>query len=212
MGISHSFRRLGRVATMLATLDFQRLAYLMWLRYQRLEFGAVNYVSPEVGTWHAPSGGPALAKVIRAVQVPKEAVALDLGVGMGLAAITLSQYFSLVLGVDLSPELIAAAKRNITKLNISNIQLHCADARQFSSELDQVTLVYMYNPFPASVMSVVCENLRQSLQRSPRRLTVIYKNPVCHDVVVAAGFIHQRDYHIASNQPFAVYEANNRER
>jgi cyclopropane fatty-acyl-phospholipid synthase-like methyltransferase len=191
---------------MLATCDFAALAYALWLRWHRLEFQHADYVSKEDGNSHQHSGGPKLAKVLRSLHIPKESVALDLGVGMGISALTLSHHFSLVIGVDLSPELIAIAKCNITKMQVSNIELYCADARAFIEGLERVTHVYMFNPFPETVMSVVMANIRQSLERRPRRFMIIYKFPVCHETIIAAGFAHKRTFHLRHSHPFAIYE------
>ena len=62
---------------------------------------------------------------------------------MGIASLTLCRHFSLVIGVELSPELVAIAKRNVARMRVANIELHCADARLFSTGLDRVTHVYM---------------------------------------------------------------------
>ncbi len=206
MSIENRFHRLARIGSMLATWDFAPLAYALWLRWHRLEFQYADYVSEKDGFTHQHSGGPKLTKVLRSVQIPKGSVALDLGVGMGIAALTLSHHFSIVIGVDLSPELIAIAKRNITRMQVSNIELYCADARAFTEGLERVTHVYMANPFPETVMSVVMENIRQSLVRRPRRLMIIYKFPTCHETILAAGFAHRRTFHLKHSHPFAVYE------
>jgi tRNA1(Val) A37 N6-methylase TrmN6 len=192
---------------MLATCDFSPLAYALWIRWRHLEFKSANNILSNDGFSHSPSGGPVLARVIRSLAIPEGSVALDVGVGMGLAALTLSRYFKLVIGVDHSSELIAAAKRNVAKMRVGNIELHCADARVFSDRLDQVSHVYMFNPFPEAVMSVVMENLRRSLMRAPRRLIIIYMLPVCHKAVVAAGFVHKRDFQFRHSHRFAIYEA-----
>jgi cyclopropane fatty-acyl-phospholipid synthase-like methyltransferase len=160
----------------------------------------------EDGNSHQHSGGPKLAKVLRSMHIPEGSVALDLGVGMGIAALTLSQHFSSVIGVDLSPELIAIAKRNIAKMQVSNIELHCADARTFTEGVERVTHIYMFNPFPVTVMSMVMENIRQSLAKRPRRLIIIYKFPVCHETIIAAGFAHKHTFNLRNSHPFAVYE------
>jgi SAM-dependent methyltransferase len=200
-------RRLIRIARMLITCDFLPLVYAVWVRCRRLEFSGGKYVSPENGFSHQHSGGPVLAKVIRSLAIPEGSVVLDLGVGTGMSALTLSRYFDLVIGVDLSPELIAAAKRNVARMGVGNIELHCADARAFNDGLDRVTHVYMFNPFPEAVVNVVLGNLRRSLSRAPRPLMIIYYYPTCHKAVVAAGFVHKRDFQFRHSHRFAIYEA-----
>lgn len=204
--LMNRFHRLARIGTMFTTCDFAALSYALWLRWHRLEFQYADYVAKEDGNSHQHSGGPKLTKVLRSLHIPKGSVVLDLGVGMGIAALTLSQFFSLVIGVDLSPELIVIAKRNITKMRVSNIELYCADARVFTGGLDRVTHVYMFNPFPETVMSVVMQNIRQSLERHPRPFMIIYKFPVCHETIIAAGFSYKRTFHLRHSHPFAVYE------
>jgi len=44
----------------------------------------------------------------------------------------------------------------------------------------------MYNPFPCNVLEAVLANVRASLARRERTLTLIYKNPICQDALVAA--------------------------
>lgn len=207
MSSENGFHRLTRLGTMIATCDFAPVAYALWLRWHRLEFQYADYVSVEDGNSHQHSGGPKLTKVLRSMHIPKGSVALDLGVGMGIAALTLSHHFSVVIGVDLSPELIAIAKRNIAKMQVSNIELHCADARTFTEGVERVTHIYMFNPFPETVMSRVVENIKQSLARHPRRLIIIYKFPVCHETIIAAGFAHKHTFNLRNSHPFAVYEA-----
>jgi hypothetical protein len=203
-------RRARRIAAMLASGDASSLAFALWLRWNRLEFGYAEYSSPIDGTTHAHSGGPILDKVVRSLDVPDDAVALDLGAGMGIAALTLSRHFSSVIGVELSPEFIAAARRNVAKMKVGNIVLHCGDARFFTEGLDSVTHVYMFNPFPEPVMAATMANLAQSIERVPRELTIIYKLPVYHDAVVAAGFVHRRDIVFKHAHPFAIYDSGSR--
>ena len=202
-----SCHRVVRIARMLVTCDWSPLEYAMWARWHGLEVSYANYDLPEHGSGPHSSGGPDLAKVIRSLHIPEDSTALDIGVGMGLAALTLSRYFNLVIGIDHSPELIAAARRNARKMRIDHIQLHCVDARLFRDGLDQVTHVYMFNPFPEAVMGVVMQNLRRSLERAPRPLTIIYLLPACHRTILAAGFVHKRDIQLRHSHPFAIYEA-----
>jgi SAM-dependent methyltransferase len=200
------FHRLARAGRMLATFDFAPVAHALWLRWHRLEFHYADTILREDGNAHQHSGGPKLARVLRSIDIPNGSVALDLGVGMGIAALTLSRHFSSVIGVDLSPELIAIARRNMDRMQVQNIELHCADARTFTEGLERVTHVYMFNPCPEMVMSGVMENLRQSIARRPRVLTIIYNNPVWHETVVAAGFAHKHTFKLRNCHPFAVYE------
>jgi len=115
-------------------------------------------------------------------------VAIDLGVGMGIAALTLARHFEHVIGVDCSEDMIAAAHRNIQKLRVTNIELYVSDARHFTANIDRVSYVYMFNPFPETIMTAVMDNLCRSLERMPRAMTIIYNFPICHDALISYGF------------------------
>jgi hypothetical protein len=51
------------------------------------------------------------------------------------------------------------------------------------------------------------KNIQASLERVPRRLTLIYKNPGDHDLVVGAGFRQILEFtHVVPH--YRIYEAN----
>jgi hypothetical protein len=84
----------------------------------------------------------------------------------------------------------------------------CADAAEFR-ELDDYEYFYLYNPFPEAVMRQVVENIRGSLERRPRKVTLIYKNPIFAGALPAAGFVkvgETRQTH-PDYPPFSIYEA-----
>jgi len=49
---------------------------------------------------------------------------------------------------------------------------------------DPSNYFYFFSPFPMKIMSAVIKNIRNSLTRNPRKVTLIYCNPECHDAVV----------------------------
>jgi SAM-dependent methyltransferase len=156
---------------------------------------------------YADSGGPELEDVLRELPITSTDVALDLGCGKGGALFSLSKFFRRVTGVEISPELAAVAEKNIEKLGIGNVGVIRSDAATFDI-LDEYTYVYMFNPFTSPVMKQVLENLRASLERRPRSLIVIYKNPVCSEMLRSTGFTLLRTFSHAS-QPFHVYAMSN---
>ena len=154
---------------------------------------------------HGNSGGPGLEVVLRTLSISPEDSLLDIGAGKGGAMITLAQWpFKRIDGIEISPNLIRIAQRNLRRLDRVRGTITQCDAADFK-DLDHYNFLYMYHPFPEVVMRSVLENVQASLSRSPRRVTLIYKNPVCHDVVIAHGFrqIKQFDHTLP---PFRVYE------
>ena len=62
-------------------------------------------------------------------------------------------------------------------------------AKAFVTDLDRVTHIFMFNPFPCAVMARVLSNLETSLRTVPRGLHVVYRNPVCHQTIADARLL-----------------------
>lgn len=141
-------------------------------------------LSADIGSWYENSGGPDLKVVIKSFPKNTNASIIDFGCGKGGALITLSQCgFRSVDGLDISKDLLLIAKNNLRKLNIRNVKLFCSSAASFT-ELHKYTFIYMFNPFPPPIMNDVISNINESIEKYPREITIIYKNPVCHNVIV----------------------------
>jgi tRNA1(Val) A37 N6-methylase TrmN6 len=155
-------------------------------------------------SFHANSGGPELDVVMRSLAISPDDSALDIGCGKAGAIITLARYgFKRVDGVELSPQLVNVANRNLERLKITNATIFHCDATEFRS-LDDYTFLYMFDPFSRSVMKQVLANVRESLERKPRRVTLVYKHPADHELVLKAGFKKVKEFLHAAH-PFYVY-------
>lgn len=155
---------------------------------------------------HGNSGGPGLEVVLGALSISPSDSILDIGCGKGGAMITLAKWpFQSVDGIELKPSLIQIAQRNLKRTNSVRGTIHLCDATEFVN-FDPYTFLYAYNPFPEAVMKPVLENIRASLRRCPRPVTFIYKNPACHDAVLASGFRQVREFR-HTIPIFRVYKA-----
>jgi hypothetical protein len=109
---------------------------------------------------------------------PAHEVFLDYGSGKGRAVVVAAlRPFRRVLGVELVSELCDIARENVDRarnhLLCSNVEIECADAMQFRVP-DDVTCIYLYNPFWDQVLAAVQERIQESLNRRPRRLRIAY--------------------------------------
>jgi hypothetical protein len=68
-----------------------------------------------------------------------------------------------------------------------DVELVVADAREHQVP-DDVSVVYFGNPFSGAIFAAVVERLVRSVERKPRRLRVVYFNPVEHRTLIDAGF------------------------
>ncbi len=155
---------------------------------------------------HVSSGNQDLDICLRSLPINHNDSVLDIGCGKGGALITLSKYpFHYVDGLEISDSLVDVAKKNFRKLNIDKIRLFCSDAATFT-DLNQYNYIYMYNPFPGVIMKSVISNIKQSLQTHPRQITIIYKNPVCHDIIISDSNFKVVNKFDHSIQPFWIYK------
>jgi SAM-dependent methyltransferase len=114
---------------------------------------------------------------------------VDLGCGKGRALIIAAELgFERVFGIEFAAQLISVAQQNLEKLALMNIvRVVHGNAADFRFPPDDL-VVFLYNPFGASVMEKVVANL----PRSAAKLRIIYKHPLCAASFDAADFLMAR--------------------
>jgi tRNA G37 N-methylase Trm5 len=180
--------RIRRIAAYVMAGKTDELLYSLNNRWREIDLEHVSVdvlgLPPDRSHFHSSSGGPDCARILRSLRIPSGSVGLDLGSGKGGAAMTMARFpFAEVIGVELSEALVRMARTNVQRARLRNVRFVQGDAGMFT-DLDRVTHIYMYNPFPCVVMEAVIANLRSSLARCDREVTLIYKNPLCHDAIV----------------------------
>ncbi len=152
------------------------------VRYDDLAF------DEDRGVYYAASDWRALPAFLRAAPVRAGDVFVDLGCGKGRVLIQAVAYpFARIIGLELDPGLAALARRNVTN-RTSRIAIESADVITWAVP-DDVTHVYLYNPFHGAVMDAALRRLRESLERSPRDLRIGYFNPVDRDRLIHFGAV-----------------------
>jgi len=152
-------------------------------------------LSAERSFYYSDSGGKALERVLDSLSItPRDAI-VDFGCGKGGALISLAKYpFSQIAGVEISEKLVGIAQSNLRRLRIENVRLECCDAAAFT-DLDGFNFFYFFSPFPSNVMQAVIKNIADSITRTPRKVTIIYLNPECHEAVVSGSpFIKVKEF------------------
>ncbi len=165
--------------------------YRFWWRFRGLEFGTVSVkelgLNPDRAFYHKDGGGPLLCDLLNQLQIDSTDIVLDLGSGKGGAMATIARYpFKGVHGVELSPTLVDAARKNLAKLNLQQTVVYLADAATFT-DLDSYTYLFMFNPFPEVIVRQVLANLEDSLRRKPRLVRVVYGNPLFEQAILSTG-------------------------
>ncbi len=135
----------------------------------------------------------------------------DVGSGKGRALLLAADYpFRRIVGVELLPELHAIAQENVWRYHspeqkCSNFELHCADARRFPIPAEAL-FVYLFDPFPESILREWLAQLEDSLRRVPRQALIGYQNPIS-EYVIGGSKLFRR---IAGTVQWALYESISR--
>ncbi len=150
------------------------------LNIRTLDGPIVRVSTAPGGTWYEPMSYAALKAVARRLPMTDEDVLFDLGAGMG----AIICYFARkplrqVVGVELDQRLASLAALNLERLRGRKARaaaVHCRDARD--QDYSAATVIVMYNPFDRTIMRPILEKLTASLREIPRRLRIVYANPV----------------------------------
>jgi SAM-dependent methyltransferase len=141
---------------------------------------------------------------------------VDLGCGKGKPLLVAASYpFRRLVGVDISPVCVGAARRNLARygpepVDPARIELLVGDAADYAFPPEPL-VVYLYNPFPGAVLERVVANLERSLLTRPRPAAVIYVNP--HALApLARSELFERVPTIADRMPAAAQGAAPHER
>ena len=117
---------------------------------------------------------------------------LDLGCGKGRALVVAAEYgFNPVIGLDFHPKLSSEAVQltGTLKERFPHTSFKVINNDAFYFEIpENVSTIFLFNPFDEVIMSGVMGNILKSLQITPRTIRVLYANPVHKDLFIAEGF------------------------
>lgn len=142
---------------------------------------------------YEPSGWLALRRILKRAEVTPADVFVDFGSGMGRVVFQAAwKYpFRRVIGVELSEQLNQIARDNVERnrhrLRCGDVQIVHADMLEYEVP-DDVTVAYFNNPFSGRIFQAAVDKLVASLRRKPRRIRVIYSNPIEERMLLDAGF------------------------
>lgn len=141
---------------------------------------------------HKPSEWTVLPRILRKREVASDDVFIDFGSGLGRVVFQAAAGypFRRVIGVELSEQLNNVARRNVAKnlhrLRCQDVTLVAGDVLDYEIP-DDVTVAFFANPFTGTVFATVLARLLASVDRKPRQLRIIYRNPVEHEMLLSTG-------------------------
>jgi len=132
-------------------------------------------LDPAMAKPYGVAGWRSLQVILKRGDVGPADVFVDFGCGKGRVLYLASRYpFQRIIGVDLSRQMIEAARRNLR--GRPHVQLEVANAAEWPVP-DDLSFGFLHNPFPDPVFEAVAGNLLESLGRKPRTFRLIYRRP-----------------------------------
>ena len=164
--------------------------YHLYERYRERRLGIETATSREWKEWlqgtectgYEPLSYACIDTALRSLRVTKgQDVLVDYGCGKGrVLAVAATLPFKRVVGVEMSPELSEDARANLRRVRRRRCpaaEVVTADATTYPLP-DDATVLFLFNPFQGEVLAQVQAQIRESLARAPRPLTLIYMHPI----------------------------------
>jgi SAM-dependent methyltransferase len=134
---------------------------------------------------------------------------VDLGSGKGRVLLMASDYpFKRIIGVEFMPDLARSSQKNVASYSndrqrCQQIEAICKDARDFQFP-DGPLVVYLFNPFSEATFAQILENLRRSVEQTPRPVYIAYRFMEFAKLLSQATWLER----IAGAEQWAVYAAH----
>jgi hypothetical protein len=117
---------------------------------------------------------------------------VDFGCGKGRAMVVAAYFgFKKITGIDFARPLCLLAEQNIKRTSPifpeTDFKIICDDVVNYSIDKDH-NVFFFFNPFDEVVMLTVVKNILFSLKKNPRKVYIMYSNPVHKEIFLSAGF------------------------
>jgi hypothetical protein len=146
---------------------------------------------------YEPCAPELVAGALSSLPIPlRDYVFVDLGSGKGAAVLSASLFpFKRIVGIEWSKRVAGIARENVRKFAhpgqaCRSIELLEGDATAYELPPEPLVL-FLYNPFREPLVRRTVDNLRRSLERSPRHVVVVYCHPMFRQAFDEAGFLRQ---------------------
>jgi len=164
---------------------------------------------------YVPLGYRAIWSTLRSIPLERaQSTFLDYGCGKGRAVVAAATLpYRRVIGVEISAELLGAAKRNVALMRskrAQSVDLTHADAAKYRVP-DDVNVIYFFNPFKGQVLQAVVGEILNSSRRAPRPIYIIYFNKKHFDQEIAASERIRKvsEMHVYPNYSCGIYQVVN---
>lgn len=141
-----------------------------------------------------PTGYFLLAKIFDRLESGGSEVFADYGCGSGrVVCFAACKPYKKVVGVELLKDVAVLAQENVLNMSGKKAPVEVVagmDVVDFDPK--EVTQFFMFNPFGAATMRAVLERVRSSLDEFPRKITIVYFNPVFESLLRDCDWLTER--------------------
>jgi SAM-dependent methyltransferase len=125
-----------------------------------------------------------LKRIVRIVKPGPEDIFFDIGCGKGRALALFAQFpIKKCVGIEIDPGLGQVAEQNAASLrgHVAPIDIRVENA--VDTDYCSGTIYFLFNPFGAATLSAVLVKIKASLDKRPRKICVVYYNPLHLDLL-----------------------------
>ena len=98
-----------------------------------------------------------------------------------------------VVGVEQDEGFLSVARANLDTMRGVQAQVDFLHGLAQDFDFDTTSVVFLFNPFGAKTLAEVMDLLHASLVRAPRRLRIVYVNPVHEQVLETCTWLEDTD-------------------
>jgi len=145
---------------------------------------------------------------------------IDFGCGKARVLLMASKFpFREIVGIDISDQLIEVAKANVARYrsetkNSVPISIHRVSAQRYPLPPDD-SIIYLFNPFSASILDAVIQNIAVSLRTVRHDIILIYLDPSADHLAAIKAYPFLRQSHaydpgkrICGEFPWYIYRVD----
>lgn len=132
--------------------------------------------------------------ILRNAPVRPDDVFFDIGCGKG-RILCCAQLFSpkKVVGIEIDKGLSDTARSNLERMRGRKSPFAIINASATACDYNSGTVFYLFNPFGHSTLEQTLSLIENTLESNPRKIRIIYVNPVFDRVLEASGWLGRYD-------------------
>lgn len=120
---------------------------------------------------------------------------VDFGSGKGRIMVVAAAYgFEKIKGIEFAAALSVSAKKNIDSIQWkypeTNFTILTENAVKYNVDKED-SIFFFFNPFDEKIVLEVVKNIMKSLRLYPRKVFVVYINPMHKEIFESAGFFEE---------------------